>query len=290
MFIFYIFYSVFSLCQNRFAPTDTINRSRVFWVSSSISSLSIGSLFALQKVWYSDYPSSALHSFDDSKNWMAMDKMGHAYTCYSLSKLNYSLYRWSGLNQKKSLLIGGGIAWSYQFIIELMDGKSSNWGFSWTDLSFNTLGTLWFTSQELIFHKQIFQLKFSYYPSTYAQYRPNVLGKTWNESLLKDYNGQMYCLSFSPFELIKSSKLKFLQLSLGYSVDAKLVGDQNVFIHESGKTFYAKKEFLLGLDIQLSKLPIKKKWLKTLLSPFDLIKIPLPGLLWRNNVCYLGVY
>jgi hypothetical protein len=37
--------------------------------------------------------------------------------------------------------------------------------------------------------------KFSFHTTQYAQYRPNVLGSSLAEQILKDYNGQTYWLS-----------------------------------------------------------------------------------------------
>jgi hypothetical protein len=57
-------------------------------------------------------------------------------------------------------------------------------------------------------HTKIF---FSYH--AYAQYRPNVLGSSLAEQMLKDYNGQTYWLSiYTPS--IKAQNPKWLNLLL----------------------------------------------------------------------------
>ena len=72
--------------------------------------------------------------------------------------------------------------------------------------------------QELVWGEQRFRLKYSYYPSPYAQYRPELLGRSFSESWLKDYNGQTYWLSFSPRSFMESSRFPaWLCLSLGNS-------------------------------------------------------------------------
>jgi hypothetical protein len=270
-----------------FTPSDTLNKKRTLASSGITGGLAIGSIIGLASVWYADYEKTPLHSFDDSKNWLQMDKVGHAYACYHFSELSSKLFRWSGLSPKTSAFIGTSIGWGYQFGIELLDGKSSGWGFSWSDLAANSIGSLLFLSQELIFEKQILKFKFSYSPSPYAQYRPSVLGSNFNERLLKDYNAQSYWLTFSPFQFVKNSKMKWLSLALGYSVDAKLVGDQEYYQTADGlHEFFSKREWLLSLDIDVKELPIKKKWLKVALAPFNSIKIPFPSLLWRGGTCY----
>ena len=37
-----------------------------------------GSLFALQRAWYDDDSKTSFHTFDDSNEWLQVDKFGHA--------------------------------------------------------------------------------------------------------------------------------------------------------------------------------------------------------------------
>jgi hypothetical protein len=216
---------------------------------------------------------------------MQMDKMGHVFTAYHFSDKVSKLYRWSGLDRKKSALIGAGVGWGYQMSFELLDAQSADWGFSWSDVGANTLGSGLFLSQELIWQEQYVKLKFSYSPSDFAQYRPSILGASFSERLLKDYNGQTYWLTFSPGCIFPKSKIPaWIAIAAGYSVDAKLVGSNDFFQTADGlKSFTAKREFVLSLDLDVTKLPIKKPWLKKVLSPFNVIKIPFPALVFRGN-------
>ena len=51
----------------------------------------------------------------------------------------------------------------------------------------------------------------------------------------------------------------------------------------SGKEYFEKREFLLSLDIDFSRLPIKKRWLKVIVSQLNYLKIPFPALLIRGD-------
>ena len=62
----------------------------------------------------------------------------------------------------------------------------------------NAIGAGIYLSQVLAFQEQRFKMKFSYHPTKYAQLRTDVLGSNFQESLLKDYNGQTYWISFFP--------------------------------------------------------------------------------------------
>jgi hypothetical protein len=58
--------------------------------------------------------------------------------------------------------------------------------------------------------------KFSFHTTQYAQYRPNVLGSSLAEQMLKDYNGQTYWLSiYTPS--IKAQKPKWLNYGSGWN-------------------------------------------------------------------------
>lgn len=287
LFILALCLSLQSFGQNFFVQADTLNKDRLLWTSAGTAGIWAGSMIGLSQVWYSGYEKTGFHSFDDSKEWMQMDKTGHVFTAYHLSDKTFKLFRWTGLDRKKSAWIGAGIGWGYQFSFELLDAQSSGWGFSWSDVAANTAGSGLFLAQELIWHQQYLKLKFSYSPSGYAQYRPSVLGSTFTERLLKDYNGQTYWLSFSPGAIFPKSNIpQWIALSAGYSVNSKLVGHADFYQHPDGKTFVAQREFALSLDVDVTKLPIKKVWLKKALSPFNVIKIPFPALVWRGNTCY----
>ena len=102
---------------------------------------------------------------------------------------------------------------------------------------------------------------------------------------MKDYNGQTYWLSFSPGTFFKKSKIpKWACISVGYGVHAKLVGSEEYYLDQStGREYYSKRELLFSLDIDFSRIPVKKQWLKVLLKQFNYVKIPFPALILRDG-------
>jgi hypothetical protein len=287
--VLFIFIFALNFFQAQFyLKADSLNKKRVLGTTVLTSSVFSSSTIGLSQIWYSDYKKTKFHSFNDSKNWLQMDKVGHFYIAYHFSEQISKAYRWSGVNYKKSAIIGASAAWAYQYSIEMLDGKSSGWGFSWSDIAANTFGSSLYLGQELAFKKQLFKLKFSYFSSDFAQYRPTTLGSTFPEKLLKDYNAQTYWLSFSPVFYLKNCKFpKWINLSFGYGIDQKLLGDLETYTTLDGLyTFHSKREFMLSLDIDVKNLNIKKQWLKSLLAPFNSIKIPFPALVLRDGVLY----
>lgn len=279
--------------QNRFwKPADSLSIQKAN-VLGGITAVSwIISLTALNKVWYADYPTTKFHFFNDDNEWLQMDKIGHAYATYQISRSLTHLHRWAGYKPKTAAIIGSSIAFGFQASIEYLDGRSAAWGFSKGDIAANAAGCLLFLSQELFTNKQIIRFKESYSPSPYAVLRPKILGKSPIERYLKDYNGQTYWLSMSPKSIFKNSIVPdWLCLSFGYSVDAKLKGNQNSYAHSNGITYYAQREYLFSLDIDCTKIAVKNKLIKTILGAINAIKVPMPTLIWRNGVCYAkGIY
>jgi len=268
-----------------FESASAPNKGRIIGVSSSVGSIWAGSMIALQTVWYANGSNGSFQFFDDSRNWLQMDKVGHVYTAYQLNGLTSDLYQWSGVNQKTSTWIGFGVSMGYQTTLEVLDGFSGDWGWSWADFASNTVGTSIYTAQELLWKEQRILPKFSYSPSPFAEVRPEVLGSSFAESLLKDYNGQTYWLSFSPASFLKNSKIpKWACLSFGYSAHEKLVGSEPTFLDAStGITYNEQREFLFSLDIDFSQIPIKRPWLKAIVKQLNYLKIPFPALMLRDG-------
>ena len=279
----------FSFCgfaqTSFFTPADSLNKARFIGVSTGVATVWAGSMVGLSQIWYADAQKTKWHTFDDSGEWLQMDKAGHFYTAFKLNQLNTDLFRWTGLDDRKSLWIGTGISIGYQTTFEMLDAYALEWGFSWSDVLSNTLGSAAFLGQQLAWNEERFIPKFSYAPTKFAAIRPEVLGGTFAESLLKDYNGQTYWLSFSPGTFFKQSKFpKWVCLSLGYSANEKLVGSESYYLDPAtGIEYNEQREFLLSLDIDFSRIPVKRPWVKVLLKQLNYLKVPFPAMIFRDG-------
>lgn len=271
--------------QSFFQHADSLNKGRLIGVSTGVGLVWGGSMIGLWQFWYKNAEQTGWHSFDDSKNWLQMDKVGHFYTAYKLNQLNTDLFRWTGLDDRKSLWIGTGVSFGYQATLEILDAQTKEWGFSWSDMLANTVGTLGYMGQQLAWGEERIIPKFSFAPTEFSEVRPNVLGGAWYESLLKDYNGQTYWLSFSPGTFLKDSKYpEWLCFSVGYSAHEKLVGSEEYYLDEAtGREYFSQREFLFSMDIDFSRIPVKKPWLKMLLKQLNYLKMPFPALLIRDG-------
>lgn len=287
--IYFLTLTFLGRTQSFFENDNTLNIKRTAWTSGVIAAGWTGSILALKNVWYKDSWTGNFHFFDDSRQWLGMDKAGHLYTGNLLAKNVSSIYRWSGLNRKQSLLIGSSISFGYLASLELLDGFSDKWGFSWSDVGANAFGVAWYVWQDLLWEEQRFKLKFSAHLSPYAKHRPNVLGSSFSERILKDYNGQTYWLSITPAQFLsKSSNFpKWLSFSFGYSIDEKLHGDLNVYnqvgIQNNIHTFKAKSQYLFSLDIDFEQFNPKRKWVKTVFKVINHVKVPFPAVIFNGD-------
>ena len=232
----------------------------------------------LYKLWYSGYPQSKFHFFNDNHEWLQMDKFGHCFSSYYLGLAGIEAAKWAGVpkNKQWKWALFGSI---FQDPIEIWDGFSSAWGASVGDLAANSFGTLLSAGQEAIWHEQKIKMKFSYSASNYASIRPNTLGSNFNERLLKDYNAQTYWLCYSPLK----NKAQWLGLGIGYGADGMLGGDDNIWIDKNlvvqdYSNVKRYRQYYLSLDFNLSKIKTKKKGIKTLLFVLNCIKLPAPAL------------
>lgn len=269
--------------QNNLTGTeDSIRPGRLTLVISVESAVAAGALIGLNELWYKDYPRSSFHFFDDSREWLQMDKAAHTFTSYQLGRLGYSCLRWTGLSENKSAWYGGSMGSMYMIIIEILDGFSKEWGFSWTDFLANTAGSSLFIGQQLGWHEQRLLIKHSYHPSPYASYRPDLLGENLPEKILKDYNGTTFWLCASIGSFLKSEK-KFphwICLSLGYSAEGLLGGNSNPDSYNGDPLpcYDRNRRFLLTADIDFTQIPTRSKALKTFFSILNVFKVPFPAI------------
>ncbi len=281
------------ICQNFFAqnsfdeffqPSDTLNKSRQTTVIIAQTALATTALVSLNRLWYADYPKSKFHFINDNSNWLQMDKIGHFYAAYHLGRLSSEALNWSGINVKNQLIYSSSLSLAFLTTIEVMDGHSAEWGASSGDLIANVSGTGLYLSQQLIWNEQRIIPKFSFHQSNYANYRPEVLGKTLSEQLIKDYNGQTYWFSINLNSFFKSSKIpKWLNLAIGYGAEGMLAADERNYVHLSNIRAQKMRQYYLSMDLDLTKIPTKSYFLKTFFSVFNTLKIPAPTIEYSTH-------
>lgn len=272
-----------------------IPHSRLPWVAGLHIAGYTGTLLVLNETWYKDYPRESLHSFDDSKEWLQVDKIGHGWSAYNLARASASSWNWAGKSNKSSALLGAGSAFTFMTVIEVLDGTSSKWGWSWSDMAANTLGSGLFLAQELLWKEQRIQYKFSFHTYNYTEnaleQRANELyGKKWYERMLKDYNAQTYWFSANLRSFLPDSKLPpWLNLAVGFGADGMYGGFENLAKNNAGQITFDRRDiprvrqFYIAPDIDFTKIKTNKKWLKTAFFVLNAFKMPAPSIMFSSK-------
>ena len=296
MFLFYVGIQI-GYSQNEsdsfFQPSDSLQIKRQNTVIISEVVLATGTLIDLNQVWYADYHKSQFHFINDNSEWLQMDKAGHVFSSYHLGRFGAEMLYWSGANKKNQLLYGAGLGFAFLTAVEVLDGYSAEWGASVGDVVANASGTAIYVSQELIWKEQRITPKFSFHTTKYASYRPEVLGSSFTEQVLKDYNGQTYWLSVNLHSFAKGSKIpKWLNLALGYGADSMITGNKEDISPVLTSNPQRCRQFYLSLDVDLIKIKTKSHFLKTIFSIFNTVKIPAPTIEFVrfNDIKYHFMY
>ncbi len=250
---------------------------------------------ALNSAWYSQYPRSSFHFFNDNPEWLQVDKAGHLYSAYIESFASYEMWRWAGLSRKKRIWIGGLSGLAYQSIIEILDGFSAEYGFSWGDYAANILGSGTFISQELAWDDQKIKLKTSFHKKDYGSpdlnaRANNIFGKSEAERAIKDYNAITDWASFNIKSLFpKSNSPKWFAIAIGYGAEGMFGARSNVAKDKNGTIIFDRsdipryRQWFISPDIDLSKIPTKKKALRFILNTLNAFKFPAPSLELSNG-------
>lgn len=260
----------------------------------------------LYKAWYEGQGIGKFRTIDDSKEWEGMDKLGHVFTAYMYADAANQGLAWTGMRRPRRLLLAAGTSLLLQSTIEVMDGFSTGWGFSWYDMGANTLGVATFIGQEAAFGEQRFRFKFSAsgvrhstqplpsFPeggptSTLADRAAQLYGSSPWTRFVKDYAGQTIWISANPGVLVgrgETAKLPWLNLALGYSPNnvygAYANNWHDGYGYNGNQIAVRSHDLVLGLDIDFSRIPVKNRTIRTLLFFANFIKVPSPAVI-RNN-------
>lgn len=265
-------------------PSDSLDKKRQNSIVIAESVLAAGALVGLNQLWYADYPQSNFHFINDNSEWLQMDKLGHSFSSYHLGRFGAEMLQWSGASKKNQLIYGAGLGFAFLTAVEVLDGYSSEWGASTGDVIANASGTALYISQELFWKEQRITPKFSFHTTQFAAYRPDVLGRSLSEQILKDYNGQTYWLSTNLYSFSKGSKIpKWLNLAIGYGANGMVSGNTENNPQNSTQKVERFRQFYLSFDVDLTKIETKSHFLKTIFSVFNTIKIPAPTIEYSAN-------
>lgn len=140
--------------------------------------------------------------------------------------------------------------------------------------------------QELVFREQVAKLKFSYWPSKYAERANGFLGTTAFDRLLTDYNGHTYWVSAPANRLLQITDLPhWLNIAVGYGADG-LYGEfeniqsyRGVEIPQTGRY----RQYLISLDVDWTRIETRSGLFKGVLTGLTTVKLPFPALEYSDG-------
>ncbi|MER3463886.1 MAG: DUF2279 domain-containing protein [Chitinophagaceae bacterium] len=283
---FFLGFAFFLIVQNSTAqfalePSPVYRPDRLKGVVIGEAALAAVASVGLYYLWYKKFPRSRFHFFNDNKEWLQIDKVGHMTTAYNIAVIQHDLMRWCGVKSNESIIIGAGTALTYMSIIEVLDGFSTHWGFSKGDMLANITGTALFAMQQRFWNEQRATLKFSFHTTPFAKYNPGELGNNWKSQLLKDYNGQTYWLSFNIKSFLGSnSTVKWTNVAVGYGGKGMLAANDNpkdkngIALPE----FKRYRQFYLAPDADFFRIKSNTPLVNNISYLARFIKVPAPTL------------
>lgn len=253
--------------------TTAINQKRLkpFVISAGVGYTT--GMFALSRLWYGDSDRESFHFFNDNAEWKQLDKAGHFFTAYHLSRATSQGLRWSNVQPRKADLAGSLTGFLLLLPIEVLDGYAPAYGASAGDLLANAGGALFFLGQQRWWNEQRVQLRYSFARTPYAPLRPEVLGDGALQELFKDYNGQTYWLSIDMDKFIRFPK--WLNIAVGYGAEGMVFG-RDYENAAAGYTSY--RQYYVALDPDLSAIHTRSRLVKSLIFLVGMVKIPAPTL------------
>ncbi len=247
-----------------------------------VSAVTLGTVIPVhiyqQNAWWQG-PRGPFRFENDWVYALNVDKLGHMYAGFLLSRMfKYSL-EWSGFSEHTSTFYGSVLGLTYQMYVEVEDGFHRVYGFSPGDAFFNIMGATIPLAQWTFPVLRNFTLKYSYWPST--GYRDE-LKEGQAKAFLDDYQGTTVWLAVDPHfvmgEKLSSAVPPWLGLAFG-------VGGRD--LNEEGG---GRRQATLALDFNFSKIETESSFLHAVFTLVDFVHIPAPGIRLDGKRVLFGVF
>ena len=229
----------------------------------------------LNDLWWKGTPTDFHFNTDDDYRYaLNADKFGHATFAYIATTTYADLFRWTGMDSASAVWSAAGVATAYQTYIEIRDGYSETYGFSWGDIAANIAGISLPVLKHYYPSLRPFDLQISFGPSEgFRQGSHN--------AIIDDYTSTTHWLSVNLHDLAPTSTFKdvppWLGLALGHSVqnlDGVGGGQHRLFI---------------SLDWNLSRIEGLPPWLRNIMRTLHLYHLPAPAIQISPNVVWYGI-
>ena len=114
-------------CCEKDSLSKKESKKRLIIVGAGANTLYVGSMIGLSQALYKNQPRTAFHFFNDNREWLQIDKVGHFTTSFHESYFGVEVLKWCGFPEKKAIWIGSLAGFVYQTTIEILDRYSTEY-------------------------------------------------------------------------------------------------------------------------------------------------------------------
>ncbi len=222
---------------------------------------------------------------DDGVYAVNVDKMAHFYGGYYIAQGFYDGLRWAGLRRGPAYFWGGVLSSATQVAIDVKDGYSPEWGFSWQDVTAGTLGAFlpWLQSEVDLLRPM--RLRFSYWvrdEAYWESYRAGGADGYW----IDDYRNHDYWLTYLVEDALPPKAQKWWPNPLALSLGVGMARNQNPF----DTLITPKRRYTFGLDWDWENTVQSDSWaMRRSLFYLGFLKLPAPSIvLWPKLEYHLS--
>ncbi|MDB5035778.1 MAG: hypothetical protein JWQ98_3019 [Chlorobi bacterium] len=260
------------------APPDTVRPDAV--KLAVIGGITAGGFIyghaVLSHLWWKGTRSPFHFEWDHDWSYaLGADKLGHFFFPYLASDICRQELIWSDVDTTTSLWLASGMGLAYQTYIEVRDGFSKEWGFSWGDFTADILGAAYPVAQHYLPALRHFNFKMSFYPS--ESYRAGQY-----HAIIDDYESAYHWLSIDVHGLLPESLRDdipaLFNVAIGHSV-------RNLD-HLGG----GNHEFYLSLDWNLEALPGDGAFWKFIRHNLNFYHLPAPAVRIYPGLVWYGIH
>jgi len=250
----------------RAQDTTAINPARLALVGGVTLGTAIPVHIYQQNAWWQ----GARTPFKFRNDWsyaMNIDKWGHMYGGYLMSRVFGYALSWSGFSEKSSTLYGSVLGLTYELYVEVEDGFHREYGFSPGDAFANMIGAAIPLAQATFPVLKNFCLKYSYWPS--PRYISEI-DRGQQRAFIDDYQGMTVWIAMDPHFLMGKELAESVPSWLGVSFG---IAARDLDAYGNGT-----RVLYLTLDYNLSKIRTESSLLRTVFTIIDFIHLPAPGI------------
>ena len=202
------------------------------------------------------------------------DKDGHMTFAFITSTVYGDLFRWTGMDSATAIWSGAGVSMAYQTYIEIRDGYSQDFGFSWGDMAANFIGASLPIAKHYAPVLRPIDLQISFWPS--QEFKDGS-----HRSIIDDYTSTTHWLSASIYDWMPPAWQEWYPPWLGISIGHS-VRDLNGI----GGGFHT---VYLSLDWNLHRIKGLPDWLRSVFRVLHLYHLPAPAVQIYPGVVWYGL-